>query len=330
MFKAFLDESGMEGNVATVIGGVVGRTEECDLAASCWNDALSVASIKEFHSIEFWNRTNGRMHGQYAHLSIADADLLARRLMEIVCTLPMRPIAVVLSVKAFMSLTEDERRWLTTNKRLGKEWSAQGSPSNPYFFVFQAVTQVAALATSADDKVYFVFDRQDDFVDRARKLYNESLALDNEMTRKMADEIVFSPKSSAVLLQGADFIAYLARWYAEDRESMTPIAYECFHRMGEPEDSKVFLITPESMDVVLQRCPFRQTFWPELKSRPDFIEQMRMNGYNVLAYKAGDIYLSHHLRAEKVRVIGKLQQVESEGGIGLFSVVKAQDEDRNV
>lgn len=330
MFNAFLDESGMEINVSIVIGGIMGTKEECDLAADRWNDALRNAVVKEpFHSIEFWNRSDGRMHGPFAHLSITDANLLAALLTDIIMTPPLRPLAIALGVRAFTHLTEDERRWLTTNKRFGRDWGSQGSPSNPYFFVFQACTQIVASATPIDDKAYFTFDRQDDFADRACCLYNELLAINNDLTKKMADELVFSSKSSAILLQAADFIAYLSRWYAEDRDSMPAIAAECFERMAKPEDSKIVLISPENLDAVLQQCPFRRTFWPEFKTRPDFVEQMRMNGYNVLAYKVGDTYLSHHIRPDKVRTIGKLQQTATADGNALFSVVTAQDEDQN-
>ncbi len=299
MFQAFLDESGMEENVSVVIGGVVGRKEDCDWAAERWNDALRNSGITSpFHSIEFWNRTNGKMHGPYEHLSVTDADLLAGHLTDIVATKPLRPIAVAIGVAAFMGLTEDERRWLTTNKHFGKDWYSQGSPTNAYFFVFQACTQVAAAATPDDDKVYFTFDRQDSFADRARRLYNEILNIDNESTRKMANELVFSCKRSAILLQAADLIAYLSRWYAEEAKSMNSVARECFRRMAEPEDSKISLISPGNLDVVLQRCPFRRTFFPEL-TKPDFVEQMRMNGYNVVAYKTGDVYVSHHIRPKQ-------------------------------
>ena len=331
MFKAFLDESGMEENVSIVIGGIVGKKEECDWAAARWSDTLKNAGITEpFHSIEFWNRTDGKMHKPYEHISISDADLLAELLTEIITAQSLHPIAIALGVKMFMHLSEDERRWLTSNKRFGKDWDSQGSPRNVYFFVFQVCTQIAAELTPADDKVYFIFDRQDSFADRARYLYNETLKISNETTKKMADELVFSSKASAILLQSADFIAYLSRWYAESPQTMSAIAEKCFRRMAEPQNSKISLIRARDLDTVLQRCPFRQTFWPEPGfARPDFVEQMRMNGYNVLAYKMGSEYLSHHIRANKVRTIGKLQQTGTQDGNALFSLVRVQDEDRS-
>lgn len=44
-----------------------------------------------------------------------------------------------------------------------------------------------------------------------------------------------------------------------------------------------------------------------------------MNGYEPLPYKMGDVYKSHHLRPEKVRVIGKLAKTETKDGISLLA-----------
>lgn len=329
MFEAFLDESGMEKNISVVIAGIVGRNHECDLAAERWSDALQNAGVnKPFHSIEFWNRTGNRMHGPYKHLSISDGDLLATLFTEIVTSLSLRPIGIAVDARAFRGLSEDERRWLTTNTRSGKDWNSQGSPSNPYFFAFQACTQIAANEVPLGEKVYFTFDRQDRFADRARKLYNETMALKNEFTERMGAGIVFTDKVEAVLLQAADFVAYLSRWYAEDAKSMPVVASECFKQMAEPQDSKIYLVTPENLDELLRRCPFRKTFWEGL-TKPDFVEQIRMSGYNVLAYRFGDVYLSHHIRPSNLRAIGRLSKAEAADGIERFCVEKLPDEDRN-
>jgi hypothetical protein len=247
MFKAFMNESGIENNAACVIGGVVGRKEECDWAQQRWENALKSAHLKEFHSAEFWNRTDGRLHGDYRHLSISDADALARLLTGIVSERPLFPVAVALPTALFKSLSIDERRWLTTNKRFAKDWGSQGSPENPYFLVFQTILQQASKLTPVGETIHFTFDRQDNFAERARRLYSETIALKNESTAKLGQEIVFSPKDTAVLLQAADFVAYLSRWYAEDSQSMVPVALECFTRFAEPQDSSVFLVTPESV-----------------------------------------------------------------------------------
>lgn len=111
MLKAFMDESGIGNNLACVIGGLVGRKEECDLTQERWENALRNASIGEFHSVEFWNRTGGRLHGDYKHLTIADADNLSRLLTEIVSQRPLMPVAVALPLILFKSLSVDERRW---------------------------------------------------------------------------------------------------------------------------------------------------------------------------------------------------------------------------
>jgi hypothetical protein len=328
MFKGYVDESGMERNRSVVLGGIVGRKEECDLAAKEWVSALYNAGITlPFHSVEFWNRTDGKMHRPYAHLSVSDANLLAHLLTEIITTPPLKPIGVAFGVELFMQLSQDERRWLTTNKRFGKDWPTQGAPTKPYFFVFQACTQVATKEVPAGEKIYFVFDRQDEFADRARILYDETLALQNEFTKRMGEAIVFTSKTEAVMLQAADFVAYLTRWYAEDCRSMNETALECFTKMAKPTESKILMIAQENLDEVLQRCPFRKTFWKGL-TKPDFVEQMRMGGHNIVAYKFGNEYHSHHIRPEKVRVIGKLKKTERGDGSAEFSFERSQDEDR--
>lgn len=191
--------------------------------------------------------------------------------------------------------------------------------------MFQSVLHVATKLAPKDEKVYFIFDRQDEFADRARRLYNEAKSLQGEFADKMAEDIVFSSKNSAILLQAADFIAYLSRWYAEEGERMTPIAFECFNKLAEPSDSEIKTITPESIDVVLSRCPFRTTFF-EGMIKPDVLEQVRMTGNNVLAYKIVDTYFTHHIRPENVRVIGRLDQKDD--GTVQFVAEKQRDENQ--
>jgi hypothetical protein len=69
-----------------------------------------------------------------------------------------------------------------------------------------------------------------------------------------------------------------------------------------------------SLDVHLQKCPFRRTFWEGCQSEADFFEQLRVQGANVLAIKNPDgLYLTHHIRREKVRVVQEVDALPLPG-----------------
>ncbi len=68
------------------------------------------------------------------------------------------------------------------------------------------------------------------------------------------------------------------------------------------------------LDTHLRKCPFRKTFWQGCQSDPDFFEQLRIQGANVLAIKNPEgLYLTHHLRREKVRVVQELEALPLSG-----------------
>ena len=177
-----------------------------------------------------------------------------------------------------------------------------GSEQTPWFAPFHYCVTQANQYTPADEKIFLTFDRQDTFAGNAVKIYGELKNLGGRWGERLGEEIVFSTKESAVLLQAADLLAYLVNWAATKQNIKNEIALNALNKLVYGRDY-IRAMDTASIDVHLRGCPFGSTFWQGM-SDPDLFEHLRSQKQNVLAIKGADgIYLTHHLKRERVRII---------------------------
>jgi Protein of unknown function (DUF3800) len=307
MFKSYMDESdsGDDSLQAFVVAGFLGTGTECDRVERAWKEL--VKPIGEFHGKNFFKRhTDGTMAGRYKHVSVNDAESCAISLIALLRASQLEPVGMVLDSNSFMMLSEDERRWMTSAVNYGKSWPMQGSPSDPYFACYHYCLTSANEYTPEGELINLTFHRHEAREGNAKKMYNEIKDLGGKWGERLAETVLFSSQHDAVLLQAADLLAHsIGQAIKEEkkRNRITNIALEklAFNR------PYIRVMDVKSLDTHLQKCPFRRTFWEGCPSDPDFFEQLRIQGANVLAIRNPDgLYLTHHIKREKVRVIQEL------------------------
>jgi len=302
MLKGYMDESGITGERVCVVGGFVGSESACDDAADKWQDALDEFQVPVFHSLEFWERTAGEMKGVYGHLHKSEArDFLLRLIGSVE---PLTPVAIAVGVDQYQALTEDERRWLTTNAAVTSNWPAEGMPSAPYFLCFQQCVISSTKLVPEGEKIFYTFDRQEAYRQKAGELYNQILNLPLERISRLGETVAFSSKQEAVLLQAADLLAFVLRWFAES--SMAEVDDELarrFLRRFVIEQDCVIAGRVDFIDKLLRSCPFRSSFWQGM-TEPDLIEDLRSQNLKILPSRGADgMYRSHFVPRNKVRII---------------------------
>jgi hypothetical protein len=292
------------------LSGFVGDEEVCDSAAEEWQQALDDFSVPYFHSLEFWERSQGGMTGKYRHLHICEARDLLLRLMESVK--PLTPVAMAIDVNTFKDLSEDERRYLTTNVACRSDWPAQGMPSAPYFMAFNYCIISPLRLVPEGQQIFFTFDRQDNYREKALESYDQIKKLPLERISLLAESVTFTSKKDAVLLQAADLLTYLTRWYLE--HTMTKPASMLMRDMLVRRGIQEFVlerdhvtgVNAELFDNLLVQCPLRSSFWVGM-SEPDLIEELRSQ-VRVLPQMGKDrTYYSHHIPSNKVKVLKEVK-----------------------
>jgi len=197
VLTAYLDESGIHADSRIcAIAGFVGALEEWDLLERRWNAALGAQGVQCFHMARFESRI-----GEFSSWSNSRREDFLGELVEIMKAREIYSVGSGVVVEDFRKLPESDRQWMT-----------HGNPNTPYFLCFQhCIVEAAHHGDSlpANEKVAFVFDRQDSFSAEATRLYNrmkDDIKWDNRV--RLADTVAFASKLSCAPLQVADFAAY--------------------------------------------------------------------------------------------------------------------------
>lgn len=308
MFKGFMDEGSSEDaqSEAFVVAGFAGAGLVCDSVEDAWRE--TVKPIGELHCLEFFKRhDDGSMAGIYTHVSV-DAESCVMRLIDLLAASKLEPIGMAIDAKCFLSLSDDERRWMTSAVPYGKSWPMEGSRSDPYFTGFHYCITVANEITPEGEIIYLTFDRHASREGNARKIYNELKDLGGKWGGRLVEAISFSSRHEAVLLQAADLLAYSIAQALKPEGRRHKVIEYALRKLAFKRNC-VRVMDTNSIDRHLQKCPFRRTFWKGL-SDWDFFEQVRVQGMEVLAIKHPDgLYLTHHIKREKVRVIQEIDAV---------------------
>jgi hypothetical protein len=318
MFKSFFDETGKTvSDKVSVVAGFAGNETECDRVTAEWSKI--VAPIKEFHALEFFPRnSDGTMTGIYKGIPVADAEAVVRKLIELLAGSKLEPIGMALHAEAFGQLTDDERRYLTAAVLYGKDWSQQGAPNKPHIACLHYCITQANRYTPEGEQMQITFDQQNvPEATTTTKIYNQLKAAGDKWGDRLADSLLHSSRHEAVLLQAADLLTYVIAWSLKDAGIRDEIGNLAVTKLA-VEREYIRAMDTKSLDDHLKSCPFRSTFWQDL-SEPDYFEQIRAQGVEVLVYRNPDrIYLTRHIRRDKVRVVDELDpQPLPRGGLNL-------------
>ena len=160
--RAYGDESGTHENPPyCLVAGWIGSPRQWRLFEDSWNEVLHEYSISEFHSTDFFNRKHNKSSGNpYRDWDDARSQAFLNALSNIVIERRIFPIGGAVDVKAFMSYSEGERRYLTSAqiKQSGK-WVTTGAPTRPYQLAFPLFLTEAAQAAKGDAVIQFVLDQ---------------------------------------------------------------------------------------------------------------------------------------------------------------------------
>ena len=236
----------------------------------------------------------------------------ALRLVEMLGSSGLEPIGMSINANIFRSLSDNEKRYMTSAELYGKTWQQQ--PRHPYFACFHYCVTQANQFTPNGEKIYLTFDRQDNYVERATTTFNQLKDLGEKWGERLGDTILFSSKREAVLLQAADLLAYsVGRLLNTGKQNV--VVQSVLDKLAFGRDY-IRAMDVKSIDEHLKTCPFRETFWKDM-TEPDLIELITAQGFETLTYKTAEGYLTHHLRPEKVKEIAKLKP-QPIGGLNLI------------
>jgi hypothetical protein len=301
MLKSYFDIAGTgTQHKACTCAGFAGDENECDRVASEWN--VIVKPIGEFHALEFFPRNeNGGMTGIYKGISVRDAEACVFSLIDLLASSSLTPIGMALHAEAFRTLHIDERRWLTTAAIFGKSWPSEGSPKKPYIATFIYCLHGCNDYTPDGDTIYVTLDLDTSTAASEVKIYNQTRKLSGKWGGKLGESLLHSSRHKAVLLQAADLLAYSINWSVQEVPNNRII--DCALAKLAINKSFVVIMDTKQLDLHLQHCPFRRTFWSGMTD-PDFIEQLRSQDVKVLACKMGDgSYRTHTIDKSQVKII---------------------------
>jgi len=306
MFKGYMDESGINNkDLACTVAGFVGGQLTCDRAEELWREL--VQPIGSFHAKEFFRRANRKMTGIYEGIGVTDAENCVIRLVEMLKSSGLEPIGMAINANIFRSLSDDEKRWMNSAELYGKNWSQQ--PKHPYFACFHYCITQANQFTPHGEKVFPTFDEQATYGEKAKETFNKLKNLGGKWGERLGT-IAFLSKQEVVLLQAADLLTYSIGKMLNTGK-LNVVVQSVLDNLGFNKDY-IRAMDVKSMDVHLKDCPFRKTFWKGL-SEPDLMEQVAEQGHTTLTYKGPEGYLTHHLKANKVRIIDKIMPQPFDG-----------------
>jgi|SRR5713101_4967992 len=210
VLKAYLDETGIITNDPyCVIAGYVGEVGEWAKVESKWKFVLEEFKVPYFHALEFYKHDKKKF---YVNWSESKRSAFIKFLFDCLRDHQVWLLSSAVDVQIFLSLTEDERRFVTGGIHNGMKWSTMGAPTKSYFVPFHEIILQAASHVPDGDKVWMVMSRQDQYEMKALEIYDMMLASDPPLRcrSRLGDDMVFSDPKLVCQLQAAD----LAAWWS--------------------------------------------------------------------------------------------------------------------
>jgi len=224
MLEAYMDESGIHDGAHTcVIAGFWGGENQWRGFENSWQQIIRDAGLVEFHSVEFWERKDGKRTGVYENWDDTRADRLISDLLNCIEGFKIYPTTSAVPLAAWKELTRDERMLLTGGKlKPDGTWEKNfGAPNKPYFLPFQWAVYFPAKACKASLRVHYAFDLNKQFKTHASQLFAmlKNWDITDFPYRDRLGEISFPTSHEAPGLQAADLLAYRSYQFSVERAS---------------------------------------------------------------------------------------------------------------
>ncbi len=206
VLRAYMDESGIHSaSSVCAIAGLVGTESEWETLERRWRRTVDEEGVSVFHMAEFESRL-----GEFEGWSDTRRHLFLSKLVEAIKARDIHCVGSALVRADYERLTEDEKVWMT-----------HGNAGYPYFLCFQhCIVESCHIADGlpSEEKVAFVFDRQQEFAAEATRLYND-LKDQGEWPNheRLADIVAFASKRETIPLQVADLAAYETYKHLDNR-----------------------------------------------------------------------------------------------------------------
>lgn len=243
MTVAFGDESDDTHNKrAYVVSGLLAPLPEWVELERLWRKALGEEHLTEFHAAKCDNRRKP--------FDVFDADQRARfqRIFYgIVSKLQIWGFAAAIELPAYRELQDvfDRNR---------------PDYSHPYFLAFQFALELMSSAVDKagfdkDEVIHFVFDRQQQFQDRAKTFYDAVIERPGERTwTHRLGGLTFDSRLCHLQLQAADIFAYESRkWVSDVKLCGLPDSRWQWHVLRDTTRVGVWGLTGESLDNIVAR-----------------------------------------------------------------------------
>jgi hypothetical protein len=211
-FKSYMDETGIQyKDRFCTIGGYVGSAKVWDDLEYRWRWILNdyMRDIPEpkryFHALEFYGTDY-----KYEKWKRSKRESFIDDLFRTINLFDVTPFSSTIDTQVFLSLTEDERRYLTGGTHNGMKWKTQGAPSKQYFVPFIHCVIQSADYVPDGALVFPIMSRQDQYKMKALELYDNLLDSYPPLRcrNKLADDMVFSDPKKVPALQAADLAVY--------------------------------------------------------------------------------------------------------------------------
>jgi Protein of unknown function (DUF3800) len=215
-FSSYMDETGIQtADPYCSIGGYAAPVQEWEAFDHDWRFVLNeymrgIPQLeRHFHALEFYG-----YHKKYRTWSAAKRESFVNALFNTISGFDLTLFCSSIDVQMFLSLTRDERTWLTGGQHNGLKWKRNGAPSKPYFLPFQHCMIQSANLVSDGDKAFPIMSRQDQYKMKALELYELMLNTDPAMQcrNRLADDVVFLDPKTTPALQAADLAVY---WFGQ-------------------------------------------------------------------------------------------------------------------
>ena len=197
--KAYLDESGKHARAEMItIAGLVFRNRDAKILQRRWPKALGDVP-RPYHHANF-------LAGKHPFDDLTEADKNQTQMSLI----------NALSEVEYMGFGASLIR--SAWERHAHKIRAP-ELRDPWYFVFECAIQEVMDRTAeagCRGRIAFVFDRQDEFKDRAFHLYNQILQLKNLPYHSRLGGLTFESKDRLCPLQAADMFVYEANLYARE------------------------------------------------------------------------------------------------------------------
>ncbi len=207
-----MDETGIQStDPYCTVSGYVGKAEEWAKFEPDWRWVLrqymrDVPPDKQyFHALEFYGSDS-----KYKGWSTGKRHSFFRALCRTINDYDLALFSGTVDARAFFSLTEDERRYLTGGVHNGFKWKKSGAPKTQYYVPFHFGIIHPTDYVQDGDKLFPVMSRQDQYEINALQLYEDVLNSEPPLKcrSKLADDMVFSDPKKVAALQAADLATY--------------------------------------------------------------------------------------------------------------------------